>query len=441
MIKKKAKIIWGVKTGTIYMAFSYTLTTIFVLGFQMIAIRLLNPEQYGLVSVLYSSVVFSSLFLGHTFEITLSNFVSEYDASEKNYFLLIKRVWLIQIITLMFFILLSFLFKKLIIQGLFPEVPNFFYIFIACGVFYSIEIGLRGVMRGLREFGLFGALIVTQNLFRIIYLLLFVVVLNKGLFGAGLSILMASVTNLLITIFWYHRVWNKLKGHQSFLNDPNTLRQLLKFILPTMAMFGCSTYFYNTGPSFIKLLGGSSANEMAGLFLIAVMISRLPLQLSEALSTNLLPNMSRLCTTGDWRQIRYYIIKSYQIFIPLALIAIVGVYLLGPIIIRIIYPEFSYDRLGLTMLMVATSVIMLVAAFIQFLLARKKIANVVIGWLVGSIVLTLIIFLLPGNILFRLETGYLAGGISIWVCLGIFTYRALNEMKSEENQIFKEISQ
>lgn len=435
---RKLEGTWGIKSGTIYMAFSYTLNTLFIFGFQTIAVRLLKPDYYGLVSVLYSSVVFVSFFLGHTFEFTLSKYISELEAKHNNYVQLVQRIWVWQGATLLVFTFLSFSLRGFIVDRLFPEAPIFFYIFIACGIFYSVEIGLKGVIRGLREFGIFGTLTFALNFIRIIYLILFVGILKYGLLGAGLSILLASVTNILLIILWYRKNWMKIRvQHQGFQNSP-TYRQLSKYVLPTMAMFAVSTYFYNTGPSFIKLLGGESANETAGLFLIAVMISRLPLQLSEALSINLLPNMSRLIVQGDWRGIRYYILKSYQIFIPLLFICLVGIYIFGPLILRFIYPEFTYSRLGLNILVLSIGVIMLTAAFIQFLLADNRVMNVVVGWMVGGIILTLVVFWMPGDILVRLETGYLAGAISIWMCMGTFTYHAMKKMKANQKELSQE---
>jgi O-antigen/teichoic acid export membrane protein len=431
IVGEKAKTGWGIKSGTVYMAFSYSLSTVLVLGFQVIAVRILKPEQYGLVSVLYSSVVFLSLFLGQTFELTLSRYVSEYEAKGLDCFSLIKQALFWQACALVCFLGISILLRDEIIKRLFPEMPLFFYVLIACGVCYSFEVGIRGVMRGLREFGYYGTVTITINLFRIVFLLLLVGVMQKGLLGAGLSILLASIANVSISFFWYLRAWDRLKGKSAGVQGM-TLWRLLQFVAPTMAMFGCGTYFYNTGPMFIKLLGGQSANELAGLFLIAVMISRLPLQLSEALSTNLLPNMSRLSAQDDWRSMKHYITKSYQLFVPLSLAAIVGVYLFGPYILRLLHPEFSYSRLGLTLLMSGTAVIMLVAAYNQFLLARSKMTSVVIGWLVGCGVLTAIILTLPGDILFRLEIGYLVAAIAIWIRLAISANRSLREMQAVE---------
>lgn len=430
---------WGIKAGTIYMAFSYTLTTLFIFGFQTIAVRLLQPDQYGLVSVLYSSVVFVSLFLGQTFELAISKYLSEYQINGRSYFVLVQRIWLWQSLTLLFFIFLSILFRDRIINGLFPEIPEYYYLFVACGVFYSIEISLRGVMRGLRNIGVFGTLSISLHLFRIVYLLIFVGLFEFGLMGAGFSIFLASFTNLVLIFAWFRSAWGELTGEPS-KNQELTFWQLGKYIIPTMAMFGFSTYFYNTGPSFIKLVGGVTANETAGLFLIAVMISRLPLQLSEAFSVNLLPNMSRLVVLGDWRQIKYYIKKSYQIFIPISLVSIIGIYWLGPFVLRIIYPDFVYNRLGLAVLVLGTSVIMLVAAFIQFLLAYNKVSNIVMGWVVAGLILTIIVIYMPGDILTRLETGYLAGALSIWACLGVFTYQALNQMKANNKELSQEAS-
>lgn len=424
--KKKA---WGVKSGTIFMAFSYILTTIFVFGYQMIAIRLLKPTQYGLVSILYSSVVLVSLFMGQTFEVTLSKFISEYEAHGHNYLSLIKKTWLWQFLSLSIFVVLAIFIKNIIVHNLFPEAPFYFAFLISCVCCYGIETGLRGVMRGLRDFGYFGTLVISLNFFRILYLIIFVGVMKQGLFGAGLSILLAPITNIFISMLWYRKHWGDFECYQQEKQDLLTFRELGPFIFPTMAMFGLGAYFYNTGPMFIKIFGGQSANETAGLFLIAVMISRLPLQLSEALSVNLLPNMSHSCARGDWRGIINYITRSYQLFIPISIIAISGIYLFGPNIIRIIYPEFSYDRLGLSILMAGTSVIMLVASENQFLLAQKKMTNVVFSWLAGCVVLTLFVYFMPGDILIRLQSGYLFGGISVWVCLLFFTNSALNEMK------------
>jgi O-antigen/teichoic acid export membrane protein len=425
---------WGVKSGTIYMAFSYTLTTIFAFGFQMVAIRLLPQDEYGLVSILYSTVVFLTLFLGQTFELSLSKFVSEYDAKGWNYSSLIKYSISLQTIAMVGFIAIAMLLRPFIIGRLFPEAPYYFWILVACGVFYGFESGLRGVMRGLREFGYFGSLAISINLLRLTLLVILVGVMKTGLIGAGFSILFASILNIILSSTWYWRNKDKFKeGDNPYFISKI---QMLRFVVPTMLMFGCGAYFYNTGPVFIKLLGGTSGNELAGFFLIAVMISRLPLQLSEALSTNLLPNMSRLCAKGDWRSITYYIRKSHHLFIPFSLISVIVIYFFGPKILDVFFPGSIYTRLGMALLMTATGIIMMVAAYNQFLLAMRKLTNVVTSWFIGCLVLTLALFY-PSDILFRLEIGYILSSIAIWLSLRWFSNKAIHELQADEKLMFR----
>jgi O-antigen/teichoic acid export membrane protein len=431
----KNKAGWGLKAGTVYMVFSNTLNAVLIFGFQTLGVRMLKPERFGVVSVLYSAVVLASFVVGQPFELTLSKHVSECEANGQNCLTLIRRVLSWQALGMALFVCICLPLRTLIVQRLFPEAPSLFYLAIACGVCYGFEIGTRGVMRGLREFGYYGTLAIGTNFFRVVLLLLLVGVVKMGLLGAGLSILLASMANILLSLFWYRRVWNRLKGKEDHVGQDMTMRHLLGYIVPAMAMFGCVTYFYNTGPIFIKLLGGSSANEVAGLFLIAAMVARSPLQISEALSANLLPSMSRLCAQGDWRSVRGYVAKSYQLFIPLSLTAIGGAALLGPEIIRLIYPGFSYSRMGLTLLVVGTVVLIMMAAPGQFLMARSKVANVATGWLVGCVALTLVVFMMPGDLLFRLEIGYLVAGLGVSTCHGLFAYRALAKMQAEQKKV------
>jgi O-antigen/teichoic acid export membrane protein len=425
---------WGVKANITYMAFSYLTTSLLTFIYQMLAVRLLQPEQYGVVTVLYSSILILLPFMGQTFELTLCKYVSSSNAKDENSLPLIRNILFWQVTVMLLFVLLSVLLRDVIIERLFPEAPYFYYIFIASGMFWGLELAARGIIRGLQDFKYYGAFAVTMNLSRIGFLLLLTGVAKKGLVGAGLSILIASWVNILLFIFWYLKSGHRLKGVYKPIQISRL--ELLKSIGPTMVFWGCVAYFQSIGPVLIKLFADQRANELAGLFLVASMIVRLPLTLSDALFSNLFPQINRSLVQRDWTMIKYYINKSYQLLIPLLLFTIIGIYFLGPTIIRWFSPEFSYERFGLTLLMVSTSIIILAAVYNQFLLARQETLNMVIfGWFMGSFVLTASVLLIPGNILHRIEISYLLSSTVIWVLLAIFTKREINRSIVLESHI------
>ncbi|MFC2036377.1 lipopolysaccharide biosynthesis protein [Chloroflexota bacterium] len=403
---------WGIKAGTVYMAFATGVSALLMIGFQMMAVRLLKPAQYGSVSVLYAAVLILFPFTGQTFELAMARYIPKHEANGEDSLAVMRKILFCQASTMFCLVGIALLFRDLITENLFPESPSFFGILLLSTVVLGFELGIRGILRGLREFGSYGTLGIVLNFARIAFLLIFVNVMNLGLTGAGLSILLAPLASLLLWPVWYPRIRARLKGKSPV--TPVTIRNLLKFLAPIMPIWGCAAFFYSIGPVWIKSLGGVSANELAGLFLIATLVTRLPLQLSQALFANLLPNMSRLSAQDDWRKIKYYITKSYMIFVPLLLAAIVGTYLLGPLAISLFYPAFSYSRQGLTLLMVGTAAVVLAGTETQFLLSRSKGSSVLVAWLLGCLVLTGVVLLGSWSILFRLELGYVLGGLLIW---------------------------
>ena len=101
--------------------------------------------------------------------------------------------------------------------------------------------------------------------------------------------------------------------------------------------------------------------------------------------------------------------------------AIVGAFLFGPLVVRILFgPDYDLGRRNLTMLAASSALYMLAITTSQAIIALHGHARVAIGWLVGVITF-LVVTALGNDLLLRVETGLVAGSamsvLALWLLL------------------------
>ena len=150
-------------------------------------------------------------------------------------------------------------------------------------------------------------------------------------------------------------------------------------------------------------------DAVAGHFLTAVVLTRLPLFLFAALQASLLPLLARRIAAGDVGGAAAGVRRLLAILGLVGAVASVVLLLAGPELDALVFgSEFRVARLPMVILSVASTFFILAAGLGQALLALESAAQVAAGWLSGTAVF-LLALVLPGSLEVRVSVAFLLG--------------------------------
>ena len=267
----------------------------------------------------------------------------------------------------------------------------------------------RGILAGNDRFQMYGATLALDGLLRIAacVVLWWAGVKSVGAFGLliGLPALVA------ISLVVKHR-------HALLIPGPPAPRAEVTSNLGWLLLGSVpSAFLVNAGPLSATLLGKNTDKAVLSAFSSAVLVSRVPLFMFQAVQAALLPKLAALAAAGEFGQFRSGFRRLIQLVIGVGVIGTIGAALLGPTVLRRAFAE-NLDATHLAMLAVASSVYMLAMALAQALIALHAHAHVGIGWLVGFIAF-LLALAIPNELLTRVETALVVGAT---VALVIFAW-------------------
>jgi O-antigen/teichoic acid export membrane protein len=131
----------------------------------------------------------------------------------------------------------------------------------------------------------------------------------------------------------------------------------------------------NSGVLIVKVDTGS--DSLAALIFAVLMIARAPLQLFQAVSTTLLPHLTRLIVTerdsahaGDFgRSVR----MTVAFCLAFGALTVLGVLIAGPAVMRLAFgSQFDYDRGGLAMVAAGMGLYLAATTLNQAVLAQGR---------------------------------------------------------------------
>jgi O-antigen/teichoic acid export membrane protein len=174
----------------------------------------------------------------------------------------------------------------------------------------------------------------------------------------------------------------------------------------------------------VNLLATPADRSSAGHLLAGLVIARVPLFLFGAVQAALLPRLASLARAGRWAEFRSGWVRLFVLVAAIAILATVGCFLIGPLVLRILFgSRFALGRIDLTLLAAASGAFMLTLCVAQALIALGYHARSAVGWLVG-IGVFVVVTALGHSLLTRVEVGYLAGALSAFaVASGLLWYR------------------
>ena len=164
----------------------------------------------------------------------------------------------------------------------------------------------------------------------------------------------------------------------------------------------------NGGTVVVKAFA-KPGDAVAGHFLTAVVLTRLPLFLFAALQASMLPLLARRIGAGDVQGAAAGVRRLLAILGLVGVAASVVLLIAGPELDALVFgAEFRVARLPMVILSVASTLYILAAGLGQALLALESAAQVAMGWVAGTAVF-LLALVLPGSLEVRVSVAFLLG--------------------------------
>jgi O-antigen/teichoic acid export membrane protein len=174
----------------------------------------------------------------------------------------------------------------------------------------------------------------------------------------------------------------------------------------------------NAGPITVDLLGDKSDAVRVTQFGNAVLLTRVPLFLFQAVQAALLPRLTRLAARGDLDEFKIGFRRLVALVIGVGAIGTVGAFLFGPFFLDLVYGG-GIDRRTLTLLALASGIYMMALAIAQAVIALRGHRHVALGWLLAFISYTVSAWTVSQDLFLRVEVALV---VSSAVALIYFAY-------------------
>ena len=160
----------------------------------------------------------------------------------------------------------------------------------------------------------------------------------------------------------------------------------------------------------MALLGDTAPAEQVTLFGNAVLLTRVPLFLFQAVQAALLPRLTRLAARGDIKEFRSGFKQLVILVFGVGLLGIVGAFIVGPNVLDLVYGG-SIDRRTITLLALASGIYMMALAIAQAVIALNGHKHVAIGWSLAFLTYVVTVWLVSDDLFLRVEIALVASSV------------------------------
>lgn len=408
-----------------------------------LAAHSLDTFQYGQVTLLWSAVFLITPIFYRPVEQLLARTIAERRVRDQTLGPALKVAGLIQLGLGLLFAVVALIFRTQLEESLFDGNTTLYWIMFWSVIAYAVSFFGRGLLAGNQRFGLYGLLVFVESTVRFLFPVLVIVGLASGQTFIALGILAGPLVSLFVVPL-------ALVGRQRSARDQVqddrtpaeaadetvarekaldaagsgsgteeadfTLSEGGGFAIAAMVIMVCEQAFLNAAP-FI-----ASANEgaaVAGGVVSLLIIARAPMQLFQSVSTSLLPHLSELWHTGDF--------KTYRRSVRVTLLAIAGfsgavalvLALIGPWLMDLLFDnKYDFDRIGLVAIAVGMGIYLCAATLNQTALAARAVKAAVGCWLAASTLFVVWMFLpIVDSPIDRVEIGYPISALVLFLSL------------------------
>ncbi|HWW67982.1 MAG TPA: hypothetical protein VNY83_08365 [Solirubrobacterales bacterium] len=420
-----------------FLAVGVGLTGVITYAYFLIASHVLSKPDYGQITVLWSAVFITISTLYRPIEQLLSRHISERLVKGQPVGQPMRVASTIQLGLSLTFAVAALALRGPIQNGLLGGNEALYWVFFSSVLFYAASYFARGFLAGNQRFGLFVALILSESCFRTIFAVMVAIGILSGQSAVAIGITAAPALSLLVVPFAFARRAQKerrdtpgIPGREAedIPEEGFSLRSGGGFAAAVLLIMFSEQAFLNAGPLVVRGLQGAAA---AGFIFNVLMIARAPLQLFQAVSTSILPHLTKLHTSGTEEGEREFhhtvrmVLLGLAAFTALAL-AFMGI--AGPKAMQIAFSKkFSYDRGGLLLVTLGMGLYLSSVTVNQACVAQGQVRRAAFRW-IGCAALFIAWNFVPlvGNEFRRVEVGFLLAA-GVLFSLLYYVYRRPHE--------------
>ncbi|GAA0611494.1 hypothetical protein GCM10010174_31210 [Kutzneria viridogrisea] len=267
------------------------------------------------------------------------------------------------------------------------------------GLAFTAQYCVRGLLVGQDRIRLYGGIIVTEALIRLVLIGVVVLAGLTGMVWLAVAVALGSFAWLAFAVTSARLVdWRG--GWQPW-------RAVAGRIVILMISAGLTACVITGYPVLVKLLASSGESTAVGALFSALTLARLPLLLFSPVQAMAVPAVVRLSHSEDGRrQLRALLVKIVLGALGLALVGAALGGLIGPWILSVIYPNLAPVAGWAVAGLVWSSVLMAaVLLFAAVMVANTRVDHVLITWGVVVAVSALLLLFAPGDTVFRAVLG------------------------------------
>jgi O-antigen/teichoic acid export membrane protein len=432
------------KTASFF-AIGVGLTGVITYVYFFIASHVLSKPDYGQITVLWSAVFITISTLYRPVEQLLSRHISEHRVKGEPVGEPMRVAARIQLGLGMIFAVLALALRGPLQDGLLEGNETLYWVFFSAVLFYAASYFARGYLAGMRNFGLFAAMILSESVFRTLFAVLVAVSVLSGQSAVAVGIVAAPSLSLLIVPAAFarrarhdrdtraggaaggvphsggageagseHMGGPAATGPARQGESDFSLRRGTGFAVAVLLIMLSEQAFLNAGPLIARGLQGAAA---AGFIFNVLMIARAPLQLFQAVSTSILPHLTSLHTSGAEDSEREFHRTVRMVLIAITAftaVAALAFLIAGPQMMQLAFSKkFSYDRAGLLLVTLGMGLYLASVTINQACIAQGQVRRASIRWVACAAAFVAWNFVpLVGNEFRRVEIGFtLAAGL------------------------------
>jgi O-antigen/teichoic acid export membrane protein len=446
------------KTASFF-AIGVGLTGVITYVYFFIASHVLSRPDYGQITVLWSAVFITISTLYRPVEQLLSRHISEHRVKGEPVSEPMRVAAKIQLGLGLIFAVLALVLRGPIQDGLLEGNETLYWVFCSAVLFYAASYFARGYLAGMRNFGLFAAMILSESVFRTLFAVLVAVSVLSGQSAVAIGIVAAPSLSLLIVPAAFARrarhdrdsraggaaggvphSGGAGKAGSEHMGEPAatgparqpqsdfSLRHGTGFAIAVLLIMLSEQAFLNAGPLIARGLQGAAA---AGFIFNVLMIARAPLQLFQAVSTSILPHLTSLHTSTAEDSEREFHRTVRMVLLAIAaftLLTALAVVIAGPQLMQLAFSKkFTYDRAGLLLVTLGMGLYLASVTVNQACIAQGQVRRASARWVACAATFVGWNFLsLVGDEFRRVEIGFaLAAGLLL--ALLFLIYRSPHE--------------
>jgi O-antigen/teichoic acid export membrane protein len=379
-----------------------------------IASHELSRDAYGQVAVLWSAVFIVVSVLQRPVEQLLSRTVSENLAHGTPIAHTVRIAATIQLSVAVAFDVVALALRGPIQDHLLGGNSTLYWIGVAAITAYGASYFARGFLAGSNRLTIYALLIICESTSRTAFALAVALGIASGQTAVALGIVAAPTLSLIVVPFAFLRRFGGEGAATESAGETPAAPATSEMTLARGGRFAAGVFlimlseqtFLNAGPLLVNASAGAAA---AGYIFNVLMIARAPLQLFQAVSTSLLPHLTRLGSQGDEQDFRASVRVTILAIAGFAALVALAMLIAGPHLMQIAFgKKHSYQRADLVIVSIGMGLYLSAATLNQAALAKGQVRRASMCWIGCAVVfVTWTLVPLVDNDFHRVEIGYL----------------------------------